>query len=84
MAEKNLLKQGHLDFFLISDSLTNIVENCIVKPGYGSDHSIVLLELKLNPFKKGCGIWKFNIDNLVTDKDYVQKVKDVIQCFSNQ
>lgn len=44
--KKNPLKQGRLDYFLISNSLSNLVENCIIKPGYRSDHSIVLLEIK--------------------------------------
>ena len=81
--KKNPLKQGRLDFFLISDSLPNLVENCMIKPGYRSDHSIVLLELKFNPFKRGRGLWKFN-NNLLTDKEYVLKVKETIQSISGQ
>ena len=51
--KKNPLKQGRLDFFLISDSLSNLVENCTIKPGYRSDHSIILLELKFHPLREG-------------------------------
>ena len=81
--KKNPLKQSRLDFFLISDSLTNLVENCNIKPGYRTDHSIVVIEIKFNPFRKGNGIWKFN-NSLLTDKDYVTKVKEVIQSTSSQ
>lgn len=42
-----------------------------------------MLELKFNPFRRGRGLWKFN-NYLLTDKDYVQKVKNVIKCVSNQ
>ena len=70
-------------FFLISDSLSNLVENRTIKPGYRSDHSIVLLELKLNPFKRVRGLWKFN-NYLLTEKEYELKVKVTIQSVSSQ
>ena len=54
--KKNPLKQGRPNFFLISDSLSNFVENCTIKPGYRSEHYIVLLELKFNIFKRGRGL----------------------------
>lgn len=81
--KKNPLKQGRLDIFLISNSVSKLVENCSIKPGYRSDHSIVLLELKFNPFTKGCGLWKFN-NTLLSDKEYVVKVKETIQSVSSQ
>ena len=40
-----------LDSILISDCLSNLVENISIKPGYRSDHSTVIMELKL--FYKG-------------------------------
>lgn len=79
----NSLKQSRLDILLISDSLSNLVENCSIKPGYRSDHSIVLLEIKFNPFTKGCGLWKFN-NSLLSDKEYVIKVQETIQSISKQ
>ena len=81
--KKNPLKQSRLDYILISDSLSNLVENCTIKPGYRSDHSIVVIELKFNPFARGRGLWKFN-NTLLTDKEYVTKVKETIQSVSNQ
>ena len=68
-------------FFLISYSLSHLVENCTIKPGYRPHHSIVLLELKLKPFKRGRGLWKFNKNLLI---EYVLKVKETIQSFSSQ
>ena len=41
---------------LISESLSNVVENFIVKPGYRSDHSAVILKLKFNSFERGRGL----------------------------
>ena len=72
-----------MTFFLISDSLSNLVENCTIKPGYRSDHSIVLLELKFNPFKRGRDLWKYN-HTLLTDKECVLKAKETIQSISSQ
>ena len=56
--KKNPFKQSRLDYFLISDILSNLVENCTIKPRYRSDHSVVVLELRFNPFKRGRGLWK--------------------------
>ena len=60
-----------------------MIENCVIKPGYRSDHSIVLLEIKFNPFNRGRGLWKFN-NSLLTDNVYVQKVKETIQLVCSQ
>ena len=63
--------------------MSNLVENCFIKPGYSSDHSIVLLEIKFNPFNRGRGLWKFNNSSL-TDNVYVQKVKETNQSVCSQ
>lgn len=75
--KRNPLKQGRLDYILISESLTNMVETISIKPGYRSDHSSVLLELKFNKFIRGRGLWKFN-NSLLTDKTFIEKVKQTI------
>lgn len=61
-------------FFPISNSLFNLVENCTIKPGYKSDHFIVLLKIWYNPFKRGRDLWKFN-NNFLTDKNMCQRSK---------
>ena len=48
---KKPLMIDSLDSILISDCLSNLVENISIKPGYRSDHSTVIMELKL--FYKG-------------------------------
>ena len=40
--------------------------------------SAVILELKFNSFERGRGLWKFN-NTLLTDKIYVDKVKENIE-----
>ena len=76
-------KQGRLDYILISENLSNIVEKFSIKAGYRSDHSIVVLELKFNSFERGRGLWKFN-NSLLLDKVYVKKVKETIYKTKNQ
>ena len=83
MEEKNPFKQGRLDFILISENLFNLVETFLVKPGYRSDHSSVVLEIKFNAFQRGRGLCKFN-NSLLLDKIYVDKVKDTIQQVHDQ
>ena len=78
MEKKNPLKQGRLDYILSSQKLSHLVETFFVKPGYRSDHSSVVLEIKFNAFQRGRGLWKFN-NSLLLDKTYVDKVKDTIQ-----
>ena len=58
--EKNPVKQARLDYFLVPNSLTDIVETIDIKPGYRSDHSIVEMQINTNKFVQGSGIWKFN------------------------
>jgi hypothetical protein len=60
-----------------------LIENYDIKPGYRTDHSIAVIEIKFNPFTKGSGLWKFN-NTLLTDKDYVTKVKEIILYVSSQ
>ena len=47
----NPIKQGRLDFFVISSELMNFVENASILPGYRTDHSYIEIELKINDFE---------------------------------
>jgi exonuclease III len=59
MAGKNPLKQARLDYILISESPLNMVEKLSIKPGYRSDHSALVIELKFDKFTRGLGLWTF-------------------------
>ena len=74
---KNPFKQSRLDFFLFTESMLTNLKNCKIEPSYRSDHSIVILELVFNPFKRGKGLWKFN-NSLLSDIEYVNIVKEKI------
>ena len=74
---KNPVKQSRLDFFLASSNILDIVKSCDVKLSYRSDHSMVELELILNRFISGKGIWKFN-NSLLFIETYVELVNKII------
>ena len=71
----NPLKQGRLDYFLISSGMTDIVENCSILACYRSDHSIVQLKLAFSKFEIGRGTWKLN-NSLLANKDYLNLIKN--------
>ena len=54
------------------------ITNCKIKPGYRSDHSIVELNVLVNSFQKGKGIWKLNCE-LLKNPDYITAVNKTIQ-----
>lgn len=76
--KRNPVKKARLDMFLISSDLfLDIADTCIL-PGYRSDHSIVILTLKLGEFKAGKSYWKFN-NSLLKDVEYVKQIKQLVQ-----
>ena len=75
---RNPLKQSRLDYFLVSSSLTDLVDKIDIKPGYKSDHSMIHLDLTISKFKMGKGTWKFNT-RLLKDNDYLILIKKCIQ-----
>ena len=74
---KNPIRCARLDYFLISEPLTDLVNKCYIKPGYRSDHSIVVLTLTICKFQRGRGIWKFNC-SLLKDKEYLITINNLI------
>ena len=67
-----------LDFFLISDSLQQMVENIEIIPGLRSDHSLVKLTVEIQAFERGPGFWKFNT-MLLNDAEYVERINGLIE-----
>ena len=72
------IKQARLDYFLISDKLTDIVDNCMIRPSYRSDHSIVELDITMNNFEIGKEIWKLNV-GLLKNINYINLINNVIE-----
>ena len=71
------IKQARLDYFLISETLTDLLQNCHIKPGYRSDHSRVDIDIILDTFKQLKGMWTFNC-SLLTHPDYVELINGAI------
>ena len=67
------IKQARLDFFLITENLMPSVQKVDILPSYRSDHSTVVLSIKINEFKKGSGLWKFN-NSLLKDSEYIKTI----------
>lgn len=68
------------------DNFTNVVEKFYIKLGYcsnHSNHSAVVIEFKLNTFKKGKVLWKIN-NSLGYNTTYVDKFKQQIQFVQNK
>lgn len=80
---KNPIKQARLDFFLISETLTNRVPQIKYENSYRSDHSPVILEYKINEFINGKGFWKFN-NSLLVDMTYINSIKKIIREVKSQ
>ena len=74
---KNPVKQARLDYFICPESLLELINDCKIHPGYRSDHSLLEINIQLNSFKRGRGLWKFNC-SLLQNKDYIHTINETI------
>ena len=72
---------SRLDYFLISSSLSNIVEETYIRPGYLSDHSNIRIKLSIMDVPRGNGFWKLNCQ-LLHDTEYIDQIKSTIKDIS--
>ena len=86
---QNEILSERLDYFLLENSIAQYVYDVKVWPGYRSDHSLVLLELKFHVANRGPGYWKFNT-SLLRNVDFIEKMNKLIdvelaqrQCYHN-
>ena len=75
--ERGKTQMGRLDYFLISENLTDFVSEEKISPGYRSDHSIISVKFKFINSPRGKSFWKFN-NSLIKDQTYVELVKSTI------
>ena len=76
--QTNPLKQGRLDYFLISNQLYSLVSDCQIHNSYRSDHAMISLDLLLDSGQKRYRFWRFN-NSFLKDDEYVLTVKDKIK-----
>ena len=79
----NTIKQGRLDYFLISDVFMSVIKKSTISPGYRTDHSLVTITLRKSEFKRDRQFWKFN-NSLLRDKTYVNQIKTLINDIKRQ
>ena len=82
---KNPFKQRRLDFFLISDSLQELVVDSKIILSVQSDHSAIVLKARLkvpptNEGERGRSYWKFN-NSLRDDNDFIEGLRQKIQVY---
>ena len=77
------VKQGRLDYFLISQDLIGEIKQSSINPGYRSDHSLVTIAIKKKDFKRDRTFWKFN-NSLLKDKLYVKTIKELVENIKQQ
>ena len=75
---RNPIKQARLDYYIVSNPFTDLIDNCDIIPGYKSDHSICTLTIRTSKFIRGRGLWKLNCD-LLSNSDYVDLINKTIQ-----
>jgi exonuclease III len=73
---------SRLDFFLVTDTLCNVIKNCHIKQGFRTDHSIVHFQFDLQKQKRGPGYFKLN-NSLILIKEYNEKIIQCIQSTVN-
>ena len=75
---KNPIKQARLDYFIVSDTFVDIISGCKIKPGYRTDHSMLELNITVNTFQRGKGLWKFNC-SLLKNQEYLSLINKLIE-----
>ena len=81
--KSNPLQQARLDYFLLSPFMLPYCEDVVIKPSFQSDHSIVVMKLKLCNLRHGKGLWKHN-NSLLKDIQYVNEINEKIEDIKKQ
>lgn len=77
MARRNPIKHAHIDYFICTNTLNDIIHATNIIPGYRFDQSVIELKLLINKFVQNGGRWHLNT-SLLSNKDYIEKVNDTI------
>ncbi|KAL9955771.1 hypothetical protein ACROYT_G037148 [Oculina patagonica] len=75
---KNPLIQRRLDFWLISNSLQDDIENVDILSSVKSDHSAIILNIdSVKNLNHGPSFWKFN-NSLLDDEQYIKLIEQLV------
>ena len=75
---RNPIKQARIDLLLASSNIHDITNICEIRASYRSDHSMIELDLTINSFVRGKGLWKFN-NSLLECPEYVYLINRIIE-----
>lgn len=69
---------SRLDYFLITNFLTNITKSCEIKPGFKTDHALITLNINFSKKNKGPGYFKIN-NSLLLEEDFQVMIRNSIK-----
>ena len=72
------LSASRIDMFLITQNVVDYVESCDIIPAVNTDHSLIMLEMRLGEVVRGKGFWKFN-NKLLDNSVFREEIHNVIQ-----
>ena len=82
----NPIKQARLDYFIISETMADIIDKCKINSSYRSDHSIIEIDIILSNFVRNRGRWQMNT-SLLKDSKYLtiinSAIEDEVNFYSN-
>ncbi len=81
----NPLIQSRLDYWLVSNSMQDIIKDVSINPAINTDHSAVHLNIcsDINTSMRGPSYWKFN-DSLCDDVDYCNLLEQNVGVWLNE
>ena len=71
------IKHARLYYFIISETLVDLVNNISILPSYRSDHSIIKQSLQITKLIRPKGRWQFNT-SLLFNREYIRQVNNII------
>ena len=72
---------SRIDLLFVPDSMVDVVSSAKIELGHMSDHSLISVEVRIDDYKRGVGVWKFN-NQLLLDEDFCENILKVIECNS--
>ena len=75
--QRHPLIQSRLDYFMISNCKTDLVDKAQILTSFCSDHSCIALNLFHYQNRTGLGYWKFNA-SLTSDSEYITQLNQLL------
>ena len=73
-----------LDYWLISDTLHDVVKNVDIVAAIKTDHSAIVLHLQeIEDVRKGPGFWKMNT-SILNDNQFVETMKEKLEIWKEE